>query len=436
MRILVSGGGFVGAYAALRLERRLPGSGHEIVLVNPENFLQYQPFLPEAASGTIEPRHVLVPLRQVLRHTRLVVGEVEAVDHDARQAWVRTLAGEPLDLHYDALVLAPGSISRVLPIPGLAERAIGFKTIAEAIHLRNVVLSRLEAAAEVTDPERRRALLTFVFVGGGYAGVEALAELEDLARAALRRYPELHSFRPRWVLVEAAGSILPELDPGLARYAHALLARRGVEILVETRLESVVDGNVQLSNGDHFPAETLVWTTGVRPHPLAARSGLPVDDQGRVTCDEYLRVRRTDGSVVDGAWAAGDCALVPDLTTGRPSPPTAQHALRQARVLADNLVATIEDRPLRAFRYRNLGQLVSLGRYRGVSQLPGRIRLRGFPAWFLHRSYHLLKMPTANRRLRIALDWTVTMLFPRDVTALGSLEHPRDAFSEAARQAR
>ena len=434
MRILVSGGGFVGAYAALRLERRLPGSGHEIVLVNPENFLQYQPFLPEAASGSIEPRHVLVPLRQVLRRTRLVVGEVESIDHDARQAWVRTLAGEPLDLHYDALVLAPGSISRVLPVPGLAERAIGFKTIAEAIHLRNVVLSRLEAAAEATDPEHRRALLSFVFVGGGYAGVEALAELEDLARAALRRYPELHPFRPRWVLVEAAASILPELDPGLGQYAHALLARRGVEILVKTRLESVVDGIVRLSNGDHFPAETLVWTTGVRPHPLAARSGFPVDDHGRVICDEYLRVRHADGTIVDGAWAAGDCALVPDLTTGRPSPPTAQHALRQARRLADNIVATIEQRPLRAFRYRNLGQLVSLGRYRGVSQLPGGIRLRGFWAWFLHRTYHLLKMPTANRRLRIALDWTVTLLFPRDVTALGSLERPRAAFSEAARE--
>ncbi|MCI0345024.1 MAG: FAD-dependent oxidoreductase, partial [Chloroflexi bacterium] len=247
MRILVGGGGFVGAYVALRLERRLHRSGHEVVLVNPENFLQYQPFLPEAASGNIEPRHVVVPLRQVLRRTRLIVGEVETIDHRARQAWVRTLAGEPIDLPYDALVLAPGSISRVLPVPGLAERAVGFKTVAEAIHLRNVVLSRLEAAAEATDPEHRRALLTFVFVGGGYAGVEALAELEDLARAALRRYPELHPFRPRWVLVEAASSILPELDPGLARYAHALLARRGVEVLVDTRLESVVDGIVRLS---------------------------------------------------------------------------------------------------------------------------------------------------------------------------------------------
>jgi NADH dehydrogenase len=432
MRILVSGGGFVGTYAALRLERLLRHTGHELVLVNPENFLQYQPFLPEAASGNIEPRHVVVPLRQVLKRTRLVVGEMETVDHDARQAWVRTIGGEPVELRYDALVLAPGSVSRTLPVPGLAERAIGFKTVAEAIHLRNVVLARLEAAADASDPVRRRALLTFVFVGGGYAGVEALAELEDLAHSALRRYPELHAARPRWVLVEATDRLLPELDAGLARYAQALLAHRGVEILLRTRLDSAEDGVMRLSNGDAFPAQTLVWTTGVRPPPLATKSGLPVDDQGRVTCDEYLRICR-DGEPLEGAWAAGDGAAVPDLTTGGLCPPTAQHALRQGRRLADNLAATIQGGELRPFRYRNLGQLVSLGRYKGVAQLPGGIRLRGFAAWWLHRTYHLAKMPTVNRRVRIALDWAVTMLFPRDITALGSLQRPREAFEDAAR---
>jgi NADH dehydrogenase len=314
----------------------------------------------------------------------------------------------------------------------LAERAIGFKTVAEAIHLRNVVLARLEAAADASDPVRRRALLTFVFVGGGYAGVEALAELEDLAHSALRRYPELHAARPRWVLVEATDRLLPELDAGLARYAQALLAHRGVEILLRTRLDSAEDGVMRLSNGDAFPAQTLVWTTGVRPPPLATKSGLPVDDQGRVTCDEYLRICR-DGEPLEGAWAAGDGAAVPDLTTGGLCPPTAQHALRQGRRLADNLAATIQGGELRPFRYRNLGQLVSLGRYKGVAQLPGGIRLRGFAAWWLHRTYHLAKMPTVNRRVRIALDWAVTMLFPRDITALGSLQRPREAFEDAAR---
>jgi NADH dehydrogenase len=431
MRILISGGGFVGTYAALRLEQLLRHTGHELVLVNPENFLQYQPFLPEAASGNIEPRHVVVPLRQVLKRTRLVVGETETVDHDARQAWVRTLGGEPMELRYDALVLAPGSVSRTLPVPGLAERAIGFKTIAEAIHLRNVVLARLEAAADATDTTHRQALLTFVFVGGGYAGVEALAELEDLARSALRRYPELHDARPRWVLVEATDRILPEIDPGLARYALSLLAHRGVEIHLGTRLESAEDGIMRLSDGETFPAHTLVWTTGVRPPPLAARSGLPVDEHGRIVCDEYLRVRGSDGEPFPGLWAAGDGAAVPDLTTGGICPPTAQHALRQGRRLAANLAATIEGGELRPFRYRNRGQLVSLGRYRGVAQLPGRIRLRGLSAWWLHRTYHLAMMPTLNRRVRIALDWTVTLLFPRDITALGSLQRPREPFESA-----
>jgi NADH dehydrogenase len=431
MRVLVCGGGFVGVYAAMRLERRLRGSADEIVLVNPENYLQYQPFLPEAASGTIEPRHVVVALRQVLRRTRLVVGEAQSVDHDAHRAHVRVLGGGSLQLPYDEVVLAPGSVSRVLPVPGLAERAVGFKTIDEAIHLRNDVLARLEAAAETTDPERRHALLTFLFVGGGYAGVEALAELEDLFRDALKRYPELSHDRPRWVLVEATDRILPETDARLAEYAKRRLVRRGIEIRLETRLESAERGIMRLSDGESFRAETLVWTTGVRPDALAARSGFPVDEKGRVTCDEFLRVRDADGDVVPGAWAAGDAAAVPDLTTGRLSPPTAQHALRQAKRLAGNLAATKQGRPLRPFKYHNRGQLVSLGRYRGVAQLPGRIRLRGLPAWWLHRSYHVAMMPTLNRKVRICLDWTVALLFPRDVVALGSLQRPREAFLRA-----
>jgi NADH:ubiquinone reductase (H+-translocating) len=431
MRVVVCGGGFVGAYAAMRLEGALREPGDEIVLVNAENYLQYQPFLPEAASGTIEPRHVVVALRQMLRRARLVVGEAEIVDHDARRAHVRTLDGDSVELPYDDVVLAAGSVSRVLPVPGLAERAVGFKTIEEAIHLRNDVLACLEAAAETSDPERRQALLTFVFVGGGYAGVEALAELEDLCRAALKRYPELDGERARWVLVEATSRILPETDPRLAEYALRGLRRRGIEIHLQTRLESAEDGVMRLSSGEIFPAGTLVWTTGVSPDPLAARSGFPVDDKGRVTCDEFLRVRDAGGDVVPGAWAAGDAAAVPDLTTGGLSPPTAQHALRQAKRLAGNIVAERAGQRPRAFKYHNRGQLVSLGRYRGVAQLPGRIRLRGFPAWWLHRSYHVAKIPTLNRRVRIILDWTVALFFPRDVVALGSLQRPRAAFERA-----
>ena len=423
-RILIVGGGFIGMYAARRLEA-LTRNGHRITLVNPENFMQYQPFLPEVASGTIDPRAVVVPLRQVLRTTELLIGEVERVDHDARLASVRLPDGSVRQEPYDIVVLGAGSRSRTLPIPGLAERGIGFKTVTEAIHLRNRVLSNLDTASETSNEDLRRSLLTFVFVGGGYAGVEALAELEDLARGVVEMYPILRPEDLRWVLVEAADRILPELGADLADYARERLEERGIEVLLGTRLDSAVDGWIALSNGERFLADVLVWTAGVKPSPLARRSGLPTDDAGRVIVDEELRVVG-----VPDAWAGGDVAAVPDRLTGAITPPSAQYALRQARRLADNLAASLEGRPGRPFTWRNLGGLCALGRYRGVAKVLG-IKLRGFPAWFLHRTYHLAQMPTAGRKVRIMLDWTVALFFRRDVSQLGSLERPREPFERA-----
>jgi NADH dehydrogenase len=425
-RVLIVGGGYVGMYAALEMQRELSRAGHELTLVNAENYMQYQPFLPEVASGNIEPRHVVVPLRQILRKTTVLVGEVRRIDHERRVATVRTPNGEDLDVPYDVLVLGAGSRSRVLPVPGLADQGVGFKTVAEAIFLRNHVLSRLDAAAEEPDEDHRRAALTFVFVGAGYAGVEALAELEDMARSALRYYRGLHPDDMRWVLVEATSRILPELSPDLATYVSSRLRVRGIEVLVNTTLESAEGGVMRLSNGMHFPANTLVWTAGVKPEPLAARSNFPVDERGRVIVDEFLRVRG-----VEDAWAAGDNAAVPDLATGGLSPPTAQHALRQARRLGTNVIASLRGEQLEPFRWRNLGQLASLGRFKGAAIVLG-VKVRGFPAWFLHRTYHLWMMPTLNRKVRIVADWTVGLLFPRDVTQLGSIHHPRDAFQRAA----
>jgi NADH dehydrogenase len=425
-RVLIVGGGYVGMYAALEMQRELSRAGHELTLVNAENYMQYQPFLPEVASGNIEPRHVVVPLRQILRKTTVLVGEVRRIDHERRVATVRTPNGEDLDVPYDVLVLGAGSRSRVLPVPGLADQGVGFKTVAEAIFLRNHVLSRLDAAAEEPDEDHRRAALTFVFVGAGYAGVEALAELEDMARSALRYYRGLHPDDMRWVLVEATSRILPELSPDLATYVSSRLRVRGIEVLVNTTLESAEGGVMSLSNGMHFPANTLVWTAGVKPEPLAARSNFPVDERGRVIVDEFLRVRG-----VEDAWAAGDNAAVPDLVTGGLSPPTAQHALRQARRLGTNVIASLRGEQLEPFRWRNLGQLASLGRFKGAAIVLG-VKVRGFPAWFLHRTYHLWMMPTLNRKVRIVADWTVGLLFPRDVTQLGSIHHPRDAFQRAA----
>jgi len=426
-RILIIGGGYIGMYAARRLERRLNASAHQLTLVNSENFMLYQPFLPEVASGLIDPRAVVVPLRRVLRRTQLVVGEVASIDLGSRSTSVRLAGGETRELRYDVVILGAGSWSRTLKIPGLAEHGVGFKDLAEAIWLRNRVLSQLDRAAEVTDPDAKRAALTFVFVGAGFAGIEALGELEDLARTATETIPTLERSDQRWVMVEAASKILPELDPKLAAYAAERLRERDIEVLTNTRLERIDDGIVQLSDREPFLAETLVWTAGVRPSPLAADSGFPVDERGRVRVDRALRVEG-----IAGAWAAGDVAAVPDTHAGQgTSPPTAQHALRQAKVLADNVAASLQGGRLRPFNYKNKGMLCSLGHYRGVAN-PLGIRVRGFPAWFLHRTYHLLYMPSFARKARIALDWTIALLFPRDLAQLGSLEHPRDAFRRAA----
>jgi NADH:ubiquinone reductase (H+-translocating) len=424
-RILLVGGGYVGMYAALELQKRA-GRRADVTVVNPENFMLYQPFLPEVASGNIEPRHVVVPLRQVLRHARIVVGEVTQIAHDHRTATVRTGDGETFDLGYDVIVVGAGSRSRVLPVPGLAERGIGFKSVAEAIYLRNHVIGRLDEAAETPDPERRRAALSFVFVGGGYAGVEALAELEDMAGAAMKYYPQLRREDMRWVLVEAARTILPEIGPDLAAYVRRHLEERGIAVMLGTRLESADGGVMKLSNGASFAADTLVWTAGVKPEPVAERSGFPVDDRGRVVVDAYLRVRG-----IESAWAAGDDAAVPDLLTGATAPPTAQHALREARRLGRNIAATLTGSPLEPFRHRNLGQLASLGRFKGAATVLG-VRVTGFPAWWLHRSYHILMMPTLSRKSRIVADWTVGLVFPRDIAQLGSIHNPRQPFERAA----
>ena len=426
VRILVIGGGYVGVYSALGLQRRLARDEAEIVLVNPESFMVYQPFLPEAASGNIEPRHVVVPLRTVLGRTRLITGTVVALNHERRVASVAPAEGPPQEVAYDVVVIGLGSVSRVLPVPGLAERAIGFKTVAEAIYLRNQVLSRMDAAESTDDASLRARALTFMFVGAGYAGVEALAELEDLARDACRYYRRVRREDMRWVLVEAADRILPEIPSALAEYALRRLRHRAIEVHLSTRLASAQDDRMVLSSGEAFEADTLVWTTGVRANPLVGRLGFALDDRGRLLADACLRVKG-----VEGAWTAGDCAAVPDLSAGGFCPPTAQHALRQARQLVTNVASVLEGRSPAPFRYRQLGALVSLGRYKGVATVLG-IRVRGFPAWFLHRTYHLLRVPTLNRKVRIVLDWTVGLFFRRDVVQLGSLQHPRDPFAAAA----
>ena len=426
-RVLVLGSGFVGTYVGLRLERKARRGEVDVTLVSPDSFMTYHPFLPEAASGNIEPRHVVVPLRSALRKTRIVTGRVEALDHERRLATVVTTAAEKRELGYDHVVIGVGSVSRTLPVPGLAERGIGFKTIEEAIALRNRLLANMDAADASSDETFRRRALTFVFVGGGYSGVEALAELEDLATWATRYYPNVKRADMRWVLVEATGTVLPEIGRDLAGHALEVLQRRGIEVHLNTELVSAEDGVMELSDGTSFEADTLVWTAGVRPNPVVARLGMPLDERERVVTDAALRV-----AGVPGAWAAGDCAAVPDLTgsPGATTPPTAQHSLRQAVVLADNLLATLRGDTVKDFRYRSLGGIVSLGRHRGVARVPG-VNLRGLPAWFLHRTYHLLRIPTLGRKARVLADWTVALFFKRDLVQLGGLQRPREPFERA-----
>ncbi|MFI6640204.1 NAD(P)/FAD-dependent oxidoreductase [Streptomyces sp. NPDC050504] len=438
VRILVVGGGYVGMYTALRLQRKLKPElkrgEAEIVVVTPEPYMTYQPFLPEAAAGSISPRHVVVPLRRVLRDCRILIGEAERIDHAKRTVTVTTLASPEdgtgaVDVPYDHLVLAPGSISRTLPVPGLADYGIGFKTVEEAIGLRNHVIEQMDIASSTRDPAIRDAALTFVFVGGGYAGVEALGELEDMARYTARYY---HNVKPedlKWVLVEATGRILPEVGEKMGKYAVRELRNRNIDVRLDTRLDSCEDRVAVLSDGSRFPTRTVVWTAGVKPAPILAATDLPLNERGRLRCTAKLTV---DG--VENAWAAGDAAAVPDLTAeerDKECAPNAQHAVRQAKVLAENIAAAVRGKPLKEYRHAYVGSVASLGLHKGVAHVYGR-KLKGYPAWFMHRAYHLSRVPTFNRKCRVLAEWTLAGLFKREIVSLGSLEHPRAEFELAA----
>ena len=426
-RILVVGGGYVGMYTALRLSQRLQRDEARVTVVDPRSYMTYQPFLPEAGAGSIQPRHTVVPLRQTLRDAEVVTGAVTAVDHARKVATVRPLEGAAYEIAYDVLVMAVGSVPRTLPIPGLADWAMGFKNVEEAIALRNRVLECLDIAESATDPEIRERNLTFVFVGGGYAGVEALAETEDLARYATRYLRNVTADDLRFVLVEATGRILPEVGEDMGRWTVEQLRERGIDIKLETRLESTVEGHVELSDGTSMLSDTVVWTAGVKPHPLLAATDLPLDERGRLVCRADLRV---DG--VDDAWGAGDCTAVPDLTNpGAFCSPSAQHAVRQAKVLADNIVATMRGFEARDYKHHHNGSVASLGLYKGVAQVYG-VKIKGFPAWFLHRTYHMSKVPTTRRKVQVVTDWTIAFLFKRDVTSLWSTHEPFREFAANA----
>lgn len=432
-RVLVLGGGTVGLYTARRLRRRLGRRDAAIVVVDPRPYMTYQPFLPEVAAGSIDPRNVVAPHRRALHDVDVLQGKVTRIAHGERRVQITPEEGDPYWVSYDHLVVGLGAVARTLPIPGLAEQGIGFKNVEEAIAVRNHVLGRMDAAASIFDRTIRARMLSFVFVGGGFAGVEALAEVEDMAADALKYYPSLDRSELRFVLVEGSGRILPEVSEELAGYALEQLRSRHIEIRLGTFLSSCVDGHVVLSDGTELDTETLVWTAGVKANPALGASDLPLDERGRVRTNAYLQVVDGDGVVVPDAYAAGDCAAVPDLVNpGQTCPPNAQHAVRQGRHLGDTLARVLRSAELEPYRHANVGTVASLGMYKGVAFMFGRFKVRGFLAWVLHRTYHLYAMPTASRTVRIATGWTLNLFTRREVVPLGSLHDPRAEFRAAA----
>ncbi|WGW11105.1 FAD-dependent oxidoreductase [Saxibacter everestensis] len=428
--VLILGGGYVGLYTAWGLQKQLASTSMRITLVEPNAYMTYQPLLPEVAGGEIEPRNVTVQLRKALPRVDLFRGKLQDLDCEQKTATLLSVDGESVRMDYDHVVFALGAITRTFPTPGLEENAVGFKTVEECVYLRNRVLDSIALAASTTDPAERAKALSFVFIGGGYTGVEAIAELSDLAKIALRSYPGVSESDMHWVLLEALDRVAVEVGPQLSKWTLQHLRKRGIDVRLETTMKSCIDGQVVLSDGDSFAAGTIVWTAGMKPNPVLDATNVPRGPKGHVNANARLQVITDDGDVVDGAWAAGDNAQVPDLTAEKQPayyPPNAQNAVRQAKLLAKNIVAAIRDDEVVEYRHKSLGTLASYGVGKGAAVVLG-VRLRGLPAWIADRAYHGLAMPTYARKARIFAGWLINQFTPRDITPMTATEHPRRAF--------
>lgn len=421
-RILIVGGGYVGLYAAMRILKKMRYGEATVTVVDPRSYMTYLPFLPEAAGGSVAPRNLVAPLRGVLKKAEVLTGSVTGIDHARKVATIQPAAGDSYELPFEYLVVATGSVSRTFPIPGLAENGIGMKTVEEAIGLRNHVMAQLDKAESTTDEAIRRKALTFVCIGGGFAGVETLAEIEDMARDAAKLYKTFTRDDMRFVMVEAANRILPEVGPELGLWTKEKLEERKIEVYIETSMDSCIDGHVMLKNGMEMDAATIVWTAGVKPNPVLANFGLPLGPRGHVDTAPTLQVQG-----FDYVWSAGDNAQVPDLAAGEGAwcPPNAQHACRQAVVLGDNVISGMRGFPQKEYKHKNLGAVAGLGLHKGVAILFGKVKLKGRPAWWFHRLYHGAMVPTFNRKVRVFTDWTLAMFFKREIVGLSQMEQPQ-----------
>ena len=432
-KILIVGGGYAGFYTALKLEKYLGKNEAEVTLVDPLPYMTYQPFLPEVVAGSIEARHAVVSHRRHLRKTNIVTGKVTNVDHAKKTATIEVPGLKPYKETYDHIVVTAGAVSRTFPIPGVAEEAIGLKNIEEAVEVRNRIVTNLDKAANLPAGAARDRLLTFVVVGGGFAGIEAFAEMRSLVSYLLRYYPNINFEDTHFHLIEAMGRIMPEVSQATSEWVIANLDKRGAKIHLNTQLQSAVKGKIELSTGESFESDVIVWTAGVMAHPYVRNTDLPLDERGRVTAKPTLQVANGD-AVVEGAWTAGDVSAVPDLSgfgVGGFCVPNAQHAVRQGKLMAKNVIAVLRGEAPKEYFHKPMGAVAGLGIGVGVFQYK-KLGIKGVLAWFMHRGYHGLAIPMWERKIRVFSGWVWNFLLRRDIVGIPATKTPRLQFETYA----
>lgn len=432
-KILIVGAGYAGFYTAWKLEKLLRNGEAEVTIVDPLPYMTYQPFLPEIAAGSIEPRHAVVGHRSHLKRTRIISGKVTGIDHKKKTASIVPNAGENFTESYDQVIFTAGAVSRTFPIPGIADNAIGLKTIEEAVAIRDRLLTNFDKAAQLPAGPERDRLLTVTVVGGGFAGIEVFAELRSLASSLIKDYPELTFEDTHFHLIEAMGRIMPEVSLETSKWVLNNLAERGAQVHLDTQLQSAENGVIQLSTGESFASDLIIWTAGVMANPMLRATDFPLDERGRLRVRADLRVEGENG-VIEGAWGAGDATACPDLSGGGVGGycvPNAQHAVRQGKLMARNVVAVLRGEGPTDYFHKNLGAVAGLGLNIGVFQ-SGRLALKGYIAWLAHRGYHGLAMPSFERKFRVVGGWWNNFWLGRDIVSLQARETPRAAFEEFA----
>ena len=434
-KILIVGGGYAGFYTAWKLEKYLGRNEAEVTMVDPRPYMTYQPFLPEIAAGSIDPRYALVAHRKHLKRTEVITASVTGINHAAKTATITPEVGEPWEASYDIIVVTAGSVSRTFPIPGVADEAIGLKNIEEAIAIRDRILTNFDKAATLPAGPERDRLLTFVVVGGGFAGIEAFAEMRSFASYLVRQYPEIAFEDTHFHLIEAMGRIMPEVSLKTSEWVLRNLAQRGADVHLNTQLVSAVGGKIEQSDGVVYESDLIVWTAGVMASPMLRNTDLPVEERGRLMVQPDLRVKDADGNVVEGAWGAGDVSAVPDLIPGQGvggfCVPNAQHAVRQGKLMAKNIIAVLRDETPKEYAHKNQGAVAGLGIGVGAFQR-GKLGITGFPAWIAHRGYHGLAMPTWERKLRVIFGWIGNVFLGRDTVSIADVTTPRRSFEQFA----